>query len=1137
MKRPLLHSFFLVILFVGIGCPLLQAQIVLPIEVLGANGTTQSVTFQVSDASQVKGLWMQVNNLSYADKASVQINQGAYVNLNNSTVVIKGNDKIYGGIGGGFNTIKLTLPLSAGAITNGSNTISFRFNHSDGVSIGYRVIKFNLVDEAGNKILPQATFTEDNPSTWQAPRPAAADIAAGRVLYETGVLIKSPLHSTVTLKAKCLDCHTKHGRDLKYFNYSNRSIIERSKFHGLNQQQGEQIASYIRSLDIAAPGRPWNPPYQPGPGLDAKPVSAWAAGAGLDWVLEDENQALPYLFSNGITSESIATNKTLNVRELPIAMQLLDWKHWLPIVHPKDVWPDWEGSDMNKYYFEARQMLENENGNPALNRDIRNKLEEYAGAQSDFTDSHKPANHHVTIDTATNYYSLKLTMGVKLWEMMHEFSMEDDAQAIYGEKAEHRAWFNHKTRFVFEIAPTLDGAVLFGGNLMNNRYLANVWYHLPLILNAGAGHHSGHHIVDYLYTYGQFGDLANAAGGVEEPIRFMTYLIKGTQVADNGKTGWSGWSFSNASPVWLTWGDTDKKRWNKPAEAEVRKQVTTAYLKTWLEANKRYYPANSPIFNLGDPRNAGDSRWAIPDENYTPSSSKEKEWPDFIMDMIIKTRAWGVDCNVLNDIADWGKQVWPKGDWAALKVTCPPTPLKAVVKLDNAIVNGVQMTVQASTEHMNAKKVEFFVGKEKIGEDTQAPFSITWNNASTGVNQVYAKATDEEGVFVFSNLVPVAVAVAPAYTVSFTIKDVVKGTIKDAVGVLLPGASVTFNGQTVISNASGVATFTNVAVGNGLRYSVSKDGYQQASGTANVAGNLSQTILLSPPTQTVTFIIKDAGGAPLSGALVDLWVQGTLWGQFWKIPSNGSGEAILLNVPQIDGLEYIIKKDGYSDVISLLTVTANLAPQIIVLTAAGIPTYTVSFTVKNAANALLPGARVSFNGQTLTSNASGVATFTVAAGSNRSYSATKTGFNNATGTVNVAANLTQIIVLASTNLTTARTNPVDTGRITARGEVASDGGGKEKAFDDDAKEALGLKLQPNPADHEVSIDLSAFSREQAVQVQISDMTGTLFVNQQVLLSQGEKQVSLPVAQLPQGLFLVRVQASKTAQTAKLIITR
>jgi hypothetical protein len=46
------------------------------------------------------------------------------------------------------------------------------------------------------------------------------------------------------------------GRDLKYFNFSNNSIITRSRFHGLTTLQGEQIAAYIRSLRFPNPGRP-----------------------------------------------------------------------------------------------------------------------------------------------------------------------------------------------------------------------------------------------------------------------------------------------------------------------------------------------------------------------------------------------------------------------------------------------------------------------------------------------------------------------------------------------------------------------------------------------------------------------------------------------------------------------------------------------------------------------------------------------------------------------------------------------------------------------------------------------------------------------------------------------------------------
>src|SRR6266700_3585134 len=53
---------------------------------------------------------------------------------------------------------------------------------------------------------------------------------------------------------------------------ANGSIISRSRFHGLSTLEGEQIASYIRSLPVSHPGRPWNPPYQPGPGLDEQPI-------------------------------------------------------------------------------------------------------------------------------------------------------------------------------------------------------------------------------------------------------------------------------------------------------------------------------------------------------------------------------------------------------------------------------------------------------------------------------------------------------------------------------------------------------------------------------------------------------------------------------------------------------------------------------------------------------------------------------------------------------------------------------------------------------------------------------------------------------------------------------------------------
>ncbi len=127
-------------------------------------------------------------------------------------------------------------------------------------------------------------------------------------------------------------------------------------FHGLTAQQGDQIASYIRSLNIPAPAsaRPWNPPYQPGPGMDSRPVTEWAAGAGLDAVLNNDVEMLPYLMPGGSTANWASTG-FINQRELPITMQLPDWNRWLPTVHPLDIFGStFTGSAINGDYLQAR---------------------------------------------------------------------------------------------------------------------------------------------------------------------------------------------------------------------------------------------------------------------------------------------------------------------------------------------------------------------------------------------------------------------------------------------------------------------------------------------------------------------------------------------------------------------------------------------------------------------------------------------------------------------------------------------------------------------------------------------------------------------------------------------------------------
>src|SRR6202008_3835933 len=332
-----------------------------------------TLALDAAQSESVRSLWLQGHGLRYPQQASVQVNARPWIPLKNDTVTVAAPGGTFGGIGGGFATLVLTLPLPNGTVLAGANTVRFRFNKSDGLASGYRVVAWNFLTNEGNKVLSPSDFVEDAPETWTSPRPKAASIHAGQELWHTASLVANSLPNSPRIQAHCADCHAQDGRDLKYFNFSNASIVARSRFHGLTTEQGEEIASYIRSLPVPNPGGPCNPPSQPGPAVDEQPVSSWAAGAGLAWVLEQDTDALPYLLAQHnarsgtaashlsrsapdfhqllteITPNVFWPDGNLNAHEIPIALQLPDWSQWLPRVHPKDAW----GRDFARSEFAA----------------------------------------------------------------------------------------------------------------------------------------------------------------------------------------------------------------------------------------------------------------------------------------------------------------------------------------------------------------------------------------------------------------------------------------------------------------------------------------------------------------------------------------------------------------------------------------------------------------------------------------------------------------------------------------------------------------------------------------------------------------------------------------------------------------
>src|SRR5438034_3582953 len=52
-----------------------------------------------------------------------------------------------------------------------------------------------------------------------------------------------------------------------------------------------------------------------------------------------------------ITPDVFRPDGNLNPREIPISLQLPDWNHWLPRIHPLDAWgPAFQNSEFSEWY-------------------------------------------------------------------------------------------------------------------------------------------------------------------------------------------------------------------------------------------------------------------------------------------------------------------------------------------------------------------------------------------------------------------------------------------------------------------------------------------------------------------------------------------------------------------------------------------------------------------------------------------------------------------------------------------------------------------------------------------------------------------------------------------------------------------
>lgn len=360
------------------------AALTLPIEVLGAgdpyNPTIVAVPFNLdtNGVASASRLQVKVHRPGFYNSPEFEtlskpltavaasfrvVGSGStpnvpWVDIANQSVTIEENALAHGGVNGGLLTVDFSVVFDGATkarLATGINRIEFRFNGTDGNSNGFRVLDFQVQNSSGKDLLLNARQWVDINAEKIAGRTWTSDASAGQALWHgRNILVKSSIVQS-RMRAACADCHATDGRDIQYFNYSNNAIVQRSRFHGLSDQQGRQIAAYLRAsladkVPHVAAATPWNPPYQPGPGLDSKPVVEWAAGAGLGAVLPDARSFVNVFVGKAPDNSATVTQaeldnamspargRVLNTREMAIPLQFPDWNAWLPITSPLDIW-------------------------------------------------------------------------------------------------------------------------------------------------------------------------------------------------------------------------------------------------------------------------------------------------------------------------------------------------------------------------------------------------------------------------------------------------------------------------------------------------------------------------------------------------------------------------------------------------------------------------------------------------------------------------------------------------------------------------------------------------------------------------------------------------------------------------------
>lgn len=464
----------------------------LPLEVLGAPGKEVALTVKV-DAAMLSGtepaaVTLTLHNIVQTDSATLVINNGTPIDLSSVDGPFIHRD-------GSVTTA--SVPIDRALLVPGDNRLVFRYTRQvvDGGSAlsGYRVLNVSI--GVGEKTLPLAAPLE-SPQQWRPIRDDAQSLERGRFFFSDVSRDEGPA---------CARCHADSGADLQYYSFSNLSIVERAMFHRFTREEAEDIASYIRSLDVVRAGRPYQPPFQPGTD------NVGAAGANIKAVLADDSSFAPELSFAAWDAAS-----TVDTFVVPTTVQAPTWLRWLPRTFD----PSWF-TRSDAVLGKAEQAL-------ASDPSIENARTFMSAAMRVGTDILvSTGDHHARIDV------LRFA-AVKLWDWSRRMGFERPDHGLP----------DGGPAYPYEVGFAFFEAASAGRAVPDAMEQTMSWWWAQLAANPGRGMSSGKRPLNYqdvlsaasaaalgpehlrfLYLYGSWeesrGELAAVWGTEQGPVRLL----------------------------------------------------------------------------------------------------------------------------------------------------------------------------------------------------------------------------------------------------------------------------------------------------------------------------------------------------------------------------------------------------------------------------------------------------------------------------------------------------------------------------------------------------------------------------------------------------------------------------------------